>query len=75
MTNPQLENLRMIRYTPRTIHQFMGETSHDTIAQMSAIKEQEKFRADPRFPFYQATERFKRLKKIVTGQPYQPMFS
>lgn len=69
------ENLRILKYTPRSIHQIKGEASHGTMAQISAIREQEKMRADPRFPFMQTMQRFKKLKEILKGPPYLPIFS
>lgn len=71
----RFENLSILKYTSRVIHQIKGESSHNAIAQMSAIQEQEKLRADPRFPLFQAMQRHKRYKAIFDGAPYQPMFS
>lgn len=68
-------DLRLLRYTPQQIHAIKGETSHGTIAQISAIREQEKFRADPRFPLMRAMKRIKRYKEIFAGLPYKPIFS
>lgn len=64
-----------IDYVPRMIHAIKGTTSHSVIGLMAQIKEQEKFRADPRFPIYQMVERGKRYAAIFKGIPYKPIFS
>lgn len=69
-----LFNLRTLIYTPRVIHQIMGESSHNTMAHHSAIVEQEKFRADPRFSLFEAMKRNKRYQDIFNGIPYRPIF-
>lgn len=64
-----------IDYVPRMIHAIKGTTSHPVIGRMAEIREQEKFRADPRFPIYQMVERGKRYAAIFKGIPYKPIFS
>ena len=66
-----LKPLTTIKYTYRMIHQIMGESSHNVIAQHAAIVEQERFRADPRFPLFMAMQRNKRYQAIFNGTPYQ----
>ena len=69
-----INNLSTIKYTPRVVHNIMGEVSHPIIAQMAQIQEQEKFRADPRVPLFQMMERKKRYQKIFNGPGYGPIF-
>jgi len=71
----EIDYTGILRYVPREIHAVMGTVSHAVMAQISAIREQEKFRADPRFPLMQAIERQKRYHAIFRGKPYQPMFA
>jgi hypothetical protein len=72
--NQKLPNFGLIEYVPRLIHNLMGETSHPVIAQIAQIREQEKLRADPRFPLFQMMERNKRYQKIFNGPGYGPIF-
>ncbi len=67
-------NLKVIKYVPREIHAIKGESSFATMAQMSAIREQEKFRADPRFPIFQMRQRYARLQEIFKGPAGKPLF-
>jgi hypothetical protein len=71
----ELDYTGILGYVPREIHALKGTTSHPTIALMAAVREQEKFRADPRFPLMQAVQRQKRYQAIFNGPPYQPIFS
>lgn len=65
---------RVLKYVSRQIHQIMGEVSHPILAHISEIREQEKFRGDPRFPLFQIVQRIKRYKEIFAGRPYLPIF-
>lgn len=65
----------MLKYRPRQIHQIMGEVSHHILAHISEIREQEKFRADLRFPLFQIMQRRKRYAAIFKGPPYLPIFA
>lgn len=67
-------NLSNIRYMPREIHILKAQTSHNVIAHVASIREQEKFRADPRFPLFQIVQSVKRYKEIFAGRPYLPIF-
>ena len=73
--HPAISNLRIISYMPRLLHLLMGTTSHGTMAHMASIIEQEKLRADPRFPLMQMVQRNKRYKAIFDGTPYQDIFA
>lgn len=68
-------NLKVLNYTPREIHAIKGHSSHPTMALISSIKEQEKFRADPRFPIMQMNRRQQRYAAIFSGPAGQPIFS
>lgn len=65
---------RLLVYVARSIHQIKGEVSHQILALISEIREQEKFRADPRFPLFQTMKRIKRYKEIFAGPRYLPIF-
>lgn len=67
-------NLKVLKYRSRSIHGIMGETSHNTLALLSEILEQEKFRKDPRFPLFQVMQRYKRFQAIFKRPPYGPIF-
>jgi hypothetical protein len=67
-------NLKVLRYRPREIHAIMGQASHTLMAHIASIKEQEKFRADPRFPIFQMTQRAKRYRAIFAGPAGKPIF-
>ena len=68
-------NLRVLRYRGREMHALMGQTSHPVIAQMASIREQEKFRADPRFPLFQVMQRHRRYTAIFKGPTGRAIFS
>ena len=68
-------DLTLIKYVPREIHAVKGTSSHSTMAHMASVIEQEKFRSDPRFPLFQLTQRRKRLRAIINGAPYGPIFA
>jgi len=72
--HPSIDNLRVLKYTPRVIHQIMGEVSHPIVAHMAEIRTQEELRADPRFPLAMAMKRHKRYQDIFRGRPYLPIF-
>lgn len=66
---------RLLVYVARTIHQIKGQVSYHILAHISEIREQEKFRADPRFPLFQIVQRHKRYAAIFKGPPYLPIFA
>lgn len=68
-------NLQIIKYVPREIHAIKGQSSREVLALMAMIREQEKFRSDPRFPIFQMQQRNARYKAIFQGIPFRPMFS
>lgn len=68
-------DISVLRYVPREIHAVKGISSHGTIAIMNQVATQEKFRADPRFPLFQAVQQQKRYHAIFRGTPYQPIFA
>ncbi len=73
--NPRLANISQIRYTPRLIHLLMSTASHGVMVIMGEIREQEKLRADPRFPLMQTMQRHKRYQAIFSGPTGKPIFA